>query len=148
MNSQNSKPINIVSDSGIFSLGDYMNFLDECVAFEESFKPLIKEFEDYLLSNGKSSAQVKHISSVCHDFIYFNSTKLGKKELIDISKAEACSKFNQFSNKGLMDSYRKIDYADNMKLFFTFLHQNKNITNIKVLKAFYSKAELKELGIK
>ena len=59
--------------------------------------------------------------------------------------AQACSKFNQFSNKGILNEGIKIDNKDIMKLFFTFLHQKKNISNIKVLKAFYSNEELKEL---
>ncbi len=134
----------IVTNTGVFSLNDYMNFLDESIAFEKSFEPLINDFGDYLKANGKNTTQITSYKNVCKEFIYFNSSQLGKKELIDITRAEACSKFNQFSNKGFINGYRKIDNRNIMKLFFTFLHLNKNITNIKVLKAFYSKEEIKK----
>jgi hypothetical protein len=157
-NNTHQEPI-IVSKTGALPLSDYMAYLDDCGKFEDSITPLIEDFYNFLLLQPEYKKQAAAYKLACINFISYLSMYTPVRDITAITRAQICSQYKRFLNKDvyyskrLKSRFRKrlvvYKYNDGyiLKTFFMFLHLHKNITNSKVLRAFYSKEELKKIGV-
>ena len=130
---------------------DFMAKLEEGAKFEKTTDVLVEDFHKLLLEKGLTPKEADRIKDDCTSFIGICVIKYNIKSLGDITKA-MLTRHLEAMEKAIGNIYTKKIYvgeqADILKQFFTYLHQEKNITNKKVLGVFYSKQELKEWGIK
>jgi hypothetical protein len=136
----------IVSGSRVMDYDDYMAMLEDGVKFEKSLAPLFDEFHKHLLGRGLSQKEAARYMNESQSFIGFCSIKFNIRNLDDVSRSMLTKHLAKMQraigSRGNTDEEKHI-----LKFFFTFLHQ-KGMTNKKVLRAFYSALELKEMGIK
>lgn len=145
----------IVGRNGAVALSDYMAYLDECIAYEKSLEPLIDAFGEQLIKEGKDQKTVQLYKDACSSFIGYLTLKTTVRDLTQITRAQACSQYTRWINKGLAPVKNRLgkiiaypnDQSQELKAFFIFLHLQQKMTNTKVLKALCTKEELKELGI-
>ena len=140
----------------VFLFPDYIAYLEDAIKFENSYKPIIKEFGDYLARKGFDENDVKYFTECSYKFIGYVCLISESRKLEQLTKAQVSSKYIRFLNKGIpplknrmgkIISYQ-FEHSKQLKAFFIFLHLHKNCTNVVVLRAFCDKEELKQLGIK
>lgn len=155
---KSSKGINPIIHHGgkTTSLNDFINAIDQMQELQDSFNPLLIDFEKYLIEELEFTNEgAKRSRTKCVDFIYYVIEKTNCTKLTELTRVEVCSKYRKYLNRGNTDKNRfgqtvqlnDLDDRPTLKLFFLFLHQNKNISNPDALKGLCTKDEFKKLGL-
>lgn len=127
------------------SLEETFAFLNECGKFEKRCEPLISNFCNYLTKSGLTKKSIRDYKSTCLNFIGFLGMYCGILDLSVVTKAQVGSKYLRHINKGITS--KKYDDRYVLKDFFIYLHRYEKLTNVKVLRALCTPAELKTLTL-
>lgn len=148
---KNSPKPKVASGKRVFEYDEYMAMLDEGVKFESSLVPIYKEFTKHLLGRGWLQREIDQYLNTAKSFVGYCSMKHGVRWLTEITKGMLTKHLtlldNAIGGKPTGRIYQN-EEAHIIRQFFTFIHKEGGITNKRVLGAFYSAQELKEMGIK